>query len=276
MVARAPLLAVLALAIAVATSACASAPASSSSVAAAPTHPPLGPFPTDLVEGLRTEPDLTYTQEVDCGGTPCHVPGDILAPATGGDHPTVVMLNGGATPFERRRYQQELAVALAERGAVVFLLSYRSAATGSYDSESRNDVRCAVRYARANAAGYGGDPGRVVVVGHSMGGLMGLELAVQPDEDANGCLADGSSRPDGVIGLGAPRPRTASAAEGAPPIWLFAGSEDGDADGDAERLRAQGFEAEARELPGVSHEGITDPAAAPDIVDLIMDALSSL
>ena len=250
--------------------------ASDSSVASAvATQPTLGPFPTELVAGLRTATDVPYTATTDCGGTPCHVPGDLIAPADGADHPTVVMLGGGATPFERRRYQQHLAIALAERGVVVFLMSYRSAATGSYDSESVNDARCAVRFARANAAAYGGDPVRVVVVGHSMGGFLGLNLALQPEEDAEGCLADGTSKPDGVIGLGAPRVRPSVQPEDAPHLWLIAGSEDDLAAGAAERLRDPGFDVEAHELPGVTHDGITDPAAAPEVVDMILDALGS-
>lgn len=255
--------------------ACAGQGATPSSGAVGPSPVPLGPFPADAVDGLRTEPDIVYTDDVDCGGPLCRVPGDVLAPADAADAPTVVMLGGGATPFAERRYQQDLAVALAERGAVVFLLSYRSAATGNYDSDSFNDARCAVNFARANAAEYGGDPGRVVVVGHSMGGMLGLAIATEPEEDGEGCLAEGDGKPDGVIGLGAPRPRSIGTAAGAPPLWLFAGSDDGDADGSAQRLRDAGFDAQAVELPSVTHEGITDPAAAPGIVDLIMDALNS-
>jgi dienelactone hydrolase len=256
--------------------ACADSGATPSSADPAPSQALLGPFPADAVDGLRTEPDIVYTDDVDCGGPLCRVPGDVLAPADASDAPTVVMLGGGATPFAERRYQQDLAVALSERGAVVFLLSYRSAATGNYDSDSFNDARCAVNFARATAAEYGGDPARVVVVGHSMGGMLGLDIATQPEEDGEGCLADGSGKPDGVIGLGAPRPRSMATADDAAPLWLFAGDADGDAEGSAQRLRDEGYDAEAVELPGVTHEGITDPAAAPEIVDLIMDALESV
>ena len=59
-------------------------------------------------------------------------------------------------------------------------------------------------------------------------------------------------------------------------MWLFSGAEDGDADGNAQRLVAAGFDVEAHELPGVTHDGITDPVAAPEVVDLIMEALNSI
>ena len=261
--------------IAWAVGACASDAPPASTTAAASAQPALGPFPTKLVEGLRTDPDIAYTEETECGGTPCRVPGDVIAPVSGAGLPTVVMLGGGSTPFADRRYQADLAIELANRGAVVFLMSYRSAVTGNYDSASSSDARCAVQYARASTAEYGGDPDRVIVVGHSQGGFLGLEIALGPEMEADACIAEGSGRPDGVVGLGAPSPRLAEARPDAPPVWLFAGSEDGVAAGAAERLRGRGVEVDARELPGVTHDGITDPAAAPEIVDLILEALES-
>lgn len=270
-----PSVALVLLAAGLALTGCIGAPSASGDVPL-PTQPLLGPFPSDVVEGLRTETDVAYTGATECGATPCVVPGDVLAPVDGRDLPTVVMLGGGGTPFAERRYQQQLAVELAERGAVVFLMSYRSAVTGNYDSAGFNDARCAVRYARSTTAEYGGDPSRTVVVGHSQGGLIGLTVALEPEEEADACLADGSGKPDGVVALGSPSPSLAQAGDSAPPLWLFNGSEDGDAEAIALRLRERGFDAEARELPGVTHGGITDPVAAPDIVDLIMEALSSI
>ncbi|HEX5040708.1 MAG TPA: alpha/beta hydrolase [Candidatus Limnocylindria bacterium] len=226
--------------------------------------------------GLRTDPDIAYTDVTDCGGQPCTVPGDVLAPEGADGLPTIVLLGGGSTPFAERRYQAPLAVALAQRGAVVFLMSYRSAVTGSYDSQTEEDVRCAVRYARANTRAYGGDPDRVILVGHSQGGHAALEVATEPEADVDACLADGSGKADAVIGLGAPNPRSAEASGPAPPMWLFAGSEDLDTVPMAQQMREQGYDAEGVVLPGVTHEGITDPAQAPEIVDLIFEAIGSL
>jgi acetyl esterase/lipase len=255
--------------------ACAGTPPPVSSTAA-PTPSPLGSFPADLVQGLQTDVDVLFTDVTECGGTPCRVPGDVIAPADGTDHPTIVLLNGGGKLFNERRYQAPLAAELAKRGAVVFLMPYRGVMTANYDSDSISDARCAVRYARAHTADYGGDPDRLLLVGHSQGGIMGLQIAIEPDEESEACLADGSAKPDGVVALGSPRPPLADAGDSAPPMWLIAGSEDHVGKADVDALRAAGFDAEGIVLPGVTHDGVTDPVAAPEIVDLIIEALDSI
>ena len=262
--------------VALAVSACAGTPPASSAPPAVRTPSPLGSFPADLVQGLRTDVDVFFTDVTECGGTPCRVPSDVFAPADGTDHPTIVLLNGGGKLFNERRYQAPLAVELAKRGVVVFLIAYRGITTANYDSDSISDARCAVRYARAHTAEYGGDPERLLLVGHSQGGFMGLQIAIEPDEESEACLAGGSAKPDGVVALGSPRPPLAHADGSAPPLWLIAGSEDRVGKADVEALRDAGFDAEGIVLPGVTHDGVTDPAAAPEVVDLIMEALDAI
>jgi acetyl esterase/lipase len=244
--------------------------------AAMPTQALLGALPSDLVGDLRTRADIFYTDVVRCAGKPCRVPGDVIAPTSAATLPTVVLLNGGGKLFTERRYQLPLAVELAKRGAVVFLIAYRGITTLNSDQDSVSDARCAIRYARAQTADYGGDPSRVVVVGHSQGGFLGIEIAIHAEEDADACLADGSAIPDGVIGLGAPRPDLYQAAASAPPIWLFSGSKDRPAEAYGQALRSAGFDATVRILPGVTHDEITDPVATAEVVDLIVEALKTI
>jgi hypothetical protein len=59
-------------------------------------------------------------------------------------------------------------------------------------------------------------------------------------------------------------------------MWLIAGSEDRVGKADVDALRAAGFDAEGIVLPGVTHDGVTDPVAAPEIIDLIIEALDSI
>lgn len=50
------------------------------------------------------------------------------------------------------------------------------------------DAACALRFARAKAADYGGDPARVIVVGYSGGGTAGAVMALAGDDFDGDCL----------------------------------------------------------------------------------------
>ena len=126
---------------------------------------------------------------------------DIYHPRNAGSWPTVVTIHGRPrTPADMR----ELAQSLARGGAVVFNADYRGVRPVSKGfPESINDVACAIRYARANTAKYGGDPDHIVLVGHSYGGYVGIMVSVAGNRFAGkgiGCLEDrGSSLPDGFV-----------------------------------------------------------------------------
>ncbi len=77
---------------------------------------------------------------------------------------------------------EELAEALAAKGAVVFNVDYRGVRPVSKGfPQSISDVACAIRWARQNASRYGGDRDHVVLVGHSMGGYVGAMVSLAGD-----------------------------------------------------------------------------------------------
>ena len=194
-------LAFVGLVIGVVASACAaeSTPAASTSATAEPTASPsataeptpvpaptAGAFPEELVAGLRTETDVPYTEPLPCGASDCAVPLDVLAPEDGDALPTIVLLPGGPGAFEDRRYLETLAAELAQRGAVVFLATYRSEATGDTTDAGLSDVRCAIRVARSRTGEFGGDPDRLVLAGHSFGSSLALETAANAEAETAG------------------------------------------------------------------------------------------
>lgn len=188
--------------------------------------PPAGSFPASLVEGLRTEADVPFTEVVACGGLDCTVPLDVLAPTEGEALPTIVLIPGGPVEFHWRRYLDMLAAELARRGAVVFLTTYRSSATGNEESDTLQDIRCSVRYARSVTGDYGGDAKRVVLIGHSIGSELVLQTAVTRETDTPGCVADGDAVPEAVVGLSEFDPTLSIEARSGPPMLLAGGSED--------------------------------------------------
>ena len=223
--------------------------------------------------GLRVEVDVPFTEPLPCGAGTCAVPLDILAPEDAEALPTIVLLPGGPGAFNDRRYLEALATEVARRGAVVFLATYRSDATGDSTDASLNDVRCALRFASSRTAEFGGDPDRLVLVGHSFGSNLALGTAANAGADPAGCLADGPRAPDAAVGLAGFLFSIDGPADPAIRFLLMSGSEDPASENGpsgAEGLREAGFEADYTELQGIDHFGIVDPAVTPEVADMIL------
>jgi acetyl esterase/lipase len=162
--------------------------------------------PPRLPEGeLNIVKTVPYATTGDCGDrvTECQQFVDVYAPAAPGPWPVVVMVHGRPrTPAD----MVELAKAVARRGAVVFNADYRGVRPVEQQGwpEAIDDVACAVRFARATAADYGGNPSRLILVGHSFGGYVGTLVALAGDEFHGDCLVDdGSALPDAWVGISA-------------------------------------------------------------------------
>lgn len=97
--------------------------------------------------------------------------GSSAAPA-----PLVVIVHGGSWSSGGRRDLAPLNRYLAARGYVVASPDYRLAPDYPFPA-GVDDVRAALEYLRANAARFGIDPGRVVLMGRSAGGQVALLLA---------------------------------------------------------------------------------------------------
>ncbi len=119
-----------------------------------------------------------------------------------------MLIPGGPLPLGQRTYLGSFAQLIAGQGALVFAADYRSGPEyGGGSPRTFQDVACAIRFARATAPRYGGDPGRVVLAAHSFGGFPAAVVTLSPTEvalDAASCLAPtGSGRPDAFVGIDA-------------------------------------------------------------------------
>ncbi|MHC4245083.1 MAG: hypothetical protein ACYSU4_21955, partial [Planctomycetota bacterium] len=79
--------------------------------------------------------------------------------------------------------------ALAERGVLVFTINWLTPNTDLAWKDDGMDFRmmaeahiCAIRFARARAPDYGGDPTQVVLVAFSMGARIGITAALAGDD----------------------------------------------------------------------------------------------
>ncbi len=202
-----------------------------------PTHTPIPPSPTPIPATVTPEPALIPTAVPEPTDTP--VPPDptaipaltkdlaytiSLAPAvleqkldvyTPGREqndawPVVVVAHGF---MQKKRDFRMLSEEIAEQGAVVFTIDWPTYTGSSTVRENGKQVRemaetlaCAVRYADAHAAEYGGDPDRIIFVGFSMGAGMGglISLAGETTEAEWATLAEQTGEPADQIDCVAP------------------------------------------------------------------------
>jgi acetyl esterase/lipase len=93
--------------------------------------------------------------------------------------PVVVFFYGGRWRSGDRDFYRFVGQALVARGYVAVIADYRLYPEVRFPAFIEDGAR-AVRWAREHAAGYGGDPGRLFVMGHSAGAHIAALLALDP------------------------------------------------------------------------------------------------
>jgi len=209
---------------------------------------------------------------------------DIYAPHGDGAlslAPIVVFFYGGSWRRGAKEDYRFIGAFLARAGCVGVLADYRVFPEAGFPAFVE-DCAAATVFARRVVAGFGGDPGRIFLMGHSAGAHMAALLALEPSYLA----ARGMDTRDvaGVVGISGPydhdlgtvrwlaevfpdeRSRRESrvldkARAGAPPMFLANGTADTlvpprNAVALAERLRALGNRVDLRLYDGVGHGDI--------------------
>jgi acetyl esterase/lipase len=120
---------------------------------------------------------------------------DVYSPAEAGGHPVVIFFYGGSwSAGERARYRF-VGAALAARGFVAVLPDYRLYPAVRFPRFIEDGAN-AVAWTQTHASDFGGDPDRLVLMGHSAGAHMAAFLAL------NGTfLKQAGVRPGSIIGL---------------------------------------------------------------------------
>jgi acetyl esterase/lipase len=124
-------------------------------------------------------------------------PGDAKGPShhSGPDvaaqgRPAVIVVHGGGWRSGERSDFPSWDAWLADEGYVVFDIDYRLSPPPSW-RDAPSDVACAVGWVKENAARYGVDPERVVLMGRSAGGHLALLTAYEEGraDVTPGCVA---------------------------------------------------------------------------------------
>ena len=212
---------------------------------------------------------------------------DVYAPRTsvGAPLPVIVWLYGGSWNSGDKDGYRFAGRALAAQGFVTVVPDYRLVPEVHFPT-FLEDNAAAVRWVRANIATFGGDPDRIVLVGHSAGAYNAAMLALDPrwlgaDRAAIKGFA-GLAGPYDFLPLDSPVTRAAfgNAPDlpatqpiafvdaGDPPAFLATAGKDSlvpprHAAGLAERLRAARVPVEVRAYPNIGHIGIMTALARP-------------
>jgi acetyl esterase len=118
------------------------------------------------------------------------VSADVVVPKSRGPHPVVVYLHGGGWICGSARTHRKLGFRLAEAGYLVLNVDYRLAPEHPFPTPF-DDCVAALRFARREAARWGGDPARIAVAGDSAGGNLAAA--------ASAALADDPARPKAAV-----------------------------------------------------------------------------
>ncbi|WP_296596635.1 alpha/beta hydrolase [Phenylobacterium sp.] len=204
---------------------------------------------------------------------------DVYAPRGGRTQaPVAVFFYGGSWDSGRRQDYGWVGRALASRGFVTVIADYRIYPEVRYPGFLEDGAK-AVRWASENAARFGGDPGRIVLLGHSAGaynavmlGLDGRYLRAAGVDPAHVKAVAGLSGPydflpirseitERIFGGTPDLPGTqpmAYVTKASPPAFLATGDDDQmvwpkNTVALARALREAGVEVDERHYPGVDH-----------------------
>lgn len=120
---------------------------------------------------------------------------DVYAPEHADHRPVVIFFYGGTWSAGRKSNYAFVGAALAERGYVTVIPDYRLYPKVRFPTFVEDGAR-AVAWAQQHAADFGGDPDRLVLMGHSAGAHIAALLALDPSY-----LAAAGVRPHSVAGL---------------------------------------------------------------------------
>ncbi|MDI1253399.1 alpha/beta hydrolase [Thermomonas sp.] len=235
-------------------------------------------------------PDLTVTFAPDIG-----LSMDVYRPrmVTAKPAPVVVFFYGGSWQRGNRAQYKFVGERLADNGILAVVADYRTYPKAMFPA-FMDDAARAVRRVHDDVAGWGGDPNRIFIAGHSAGAQIAALLATDPRY----LLAHGMEPGQlaGVIGLSGPydfnvtgdlvdvfgppslwpRAQAVNFVDGnEPPFLLLHGTGDRvveyvDSVELAEKLRSHGVPATLKLLPDAGHltplAGLYDPRRAPDVL----------
>jgi acetyl esterase/lipase len=137
-----------------------------------------------LARAAQPPADVEFTRDVVYGkGGDVDLKLNIARPKNAkGALPLVLFIHGGGWVEGSRSGHDPQTWDFAKRGYVAATVEYRLTGVAKWPAQV-NDVKCAVRFLRANASKYGIDPDHIGAVGFSAGAHLAMMLAVAGKDD---------------------------------------------------------------------------------------------
>lgn len=237
--------------------------------------------PVAVLNALAPKSGITETRDVRYGPGDRHTL-DIYAPNADRDAPVVVFVYGGGWKDGDKSEYRFVGAALAAKGFLTVIPDYRLFPEVRFPVFLQDNAE-AVAWTKAHIAAYGGDPGRIFLVGHSAGAynvaMLTLDkqwlgaVGLDPDRAISGMAGlagpydflplhdpelEDIFGPAGDLRLSQP---ITFARGNAPPMFLAAGTDDHtvfprNTEHLAAAIRRDGGVVEERLYPGVNHTKI--------------------
>jgi acetyl esterase len=109
---------------------------------------------------------------------------DVVVPRSAGPHPVAVYLHGGGWVSGNPAGYRRVSCEFAARGYLVVTPDYRRAPRDRFPA-ALDDCRHVIEWAFGNAGRFGGDPGRMVVIGDSAGANLAAAALASGGLDAD-------------------------------------------------------------------------------------------
>ena len=243
-----------------------------------------------LIPGARADaPDVPIQKDIVFGkGGDVNLKLDLAQPATGnGPFPLVICVHGGAWQFGKRTAHHRTIRLLARHSYVAASVQYRLTPKYRFPAQIE-DVKCAVRFLRANAKKYKIDPHRVGALGDSAGGHLVLLLGLMDQKDGmegEGGSAGQSSKVQAVVNYYGPTDLSTWSASKTGDTMLERGTgKDGDtllsdlvgtADRKDPRMKAASpiTYIDGKDAPVLTFQGTADQLVLPQQAKLLHAAL---
>lgn len=192
--------------------------------------------------------------------------------------PAIIFVHGGAWKGGNREIYHYYCVKLAEQGYVAATISYRLSDVAPFPAAVQ-DVKCAVRWLRANAERFHIDPNRIAVAGGSAGGHLAMMAGYatdNPELEGTGGHSEVSSRVQAVVNFYGPTDLTSDFARGSDVVVTFLGGVTYDKSPELYRLASPSTHVSPDDPPTLILHGSIDNVVPISQAEIIVDRLQAV